>query len=131
MKLQRLHNKAGKTILQLPYDTSTTHVMHELKWLTIGERIYFHRAILMYKALNNLTPYYITNKFYHIRHTYSTRSAQLNKLVLPKCKLATGQRSFAFRGAKEWNELNSDLRSSPSLSVFRWNLLKFVLRNRQ
>jgi len=61
--------------------------MHELKWLTIGERIYFHRAILMYKALNNLTPYYITNKFYHIRHTYSTRSAQLNKLVLPKCKL--------------------------------------------
>ena len=48
-KLERLQNRAGKDILQAPYDMPTKLVMKELKWVTIKERIYFRDCVQMYK----------------------------------------------------------------------------------
>lgn len=42
--------------------------------------------------------------------------AQLN---LPKCRLSTGQHSFAFRGAKEYNLLLEDIRATCNISSFK------------
>ena len=42
--------------------------------------------------------------------------AQLN---LPKCRLSTGQRSFAFRGAKEYNLLPEYIRVTNIILSFK------------
>jgi len=40
---------------------------------------------------------------------------------------ATGQRSFACRRAKIWNELSDDLKSLTSVKAFKAHLIKHIL----
>ena len=41
-KLQRLQNRAGKIILQVPFDTPTSKVHSDLKWFYVTERLFYH-----------------------------------------------------------------------------------------
>ena len=43
----------------------------------------------------------------------------LNQLNLPRYRLSTGQRSFAFRGAKEYNFLPEYIRANKQYSKFK------------
>ena len=53
-------------------------------------------------------------------HSHSTRGK--NNLHLPKFKTERGKQRFAFHAAKDWNELDIQLRNAPSLNVFKRNL---------
>ncbi|CAH3154085.1 unnamed protein product [Pocillopora meandrina] len=67
---------------------------------------------MVFKFINNLAPDYLANKF-KLRscvHDWQTRSA--STLDKPFCCLSTGQRSFAYRGAKLCNSLSSNLNST-------------------
>ena len=57
--------------------------------------------------------------------TRVTRSA--NNLNIPRCRLATEQRRFAYRGVKIWNGLRNDLRNLTSLNAFKRNLVRQYL----
>ena len=63
------------------------------------------------KCINNLIPDYLRNMFVprSYVHNRSTRSGTENKLNIPKCLLATGQRSFSYRGCKLWNDLSMEI----------------------
>ena len=52
---------------------------------------------------------------------------QSNDLNIPRCRLATGQRAFAYRGAKIWNALSDDLKSLSSAKAFKGHLTKHIL----
>jgi len=127
-KIQRLLCKGGRLVLNVPLDTSSRVVLHDLKWLTLSERIFFHRCIMVYKALHGQSPNYITNKFRHMTHSYNTRNS-LN-LELLKCKTNIGQRTLTFAGACDWNSLPPHVKHSSSLTVFKSNLLKCILSRR-
>ncbi|RMX48154.1 hypothetical protein pdam_00014707, partial [Pocillopora damicornis] len=74
-------------------------------------------AIMVFKFINNLAPDYLANKL-RLRscvHDWKTRSA--STLDKPFCCLSTGQRSFAYRGAKLCNSLSSNLKQTRSAST--------------
>ena len=50
-----------------------------------------------------------------------------SELTLPKCRLAAGQRAFAFRGAKIFNSLPKFIRDTESLSGFKRRIFKNIL----
>ena len=52
---------------------------------------------------------------------------QSNHLNILRCRLATGQRSFSYRGAKLWNNLSNDLKNVNSLKAFKSKLTKQLL----
>ena len=130
IKLQWLQNRAGKVILQVPYDTCTHQVLSKLKWFYFSERVFYHRCVFMYKCLNGLSPPYLTRMFSSPSHGHNTRSASRNDLVIPKCKTVTGQRTFAFHGVKVWNGLGTSTRNAKSLDVFKTKLKLDILSNR-
>ena len=51
------------------------------------------------------------------KFTRDTR--QKSELALPKCRLATGERAFAFRGAKIFNSLPKFIRDTETLGSFK------------
>ena len=124
-KVERLLYKGGRIILDVPSDTSTRAVINELKWLTFTERLFYHRCILVYKSLNHSLPPYINRKFQTMTHGYNTRNS--SDLQLIKCRTNMGQRTLTFLGAKNWNSLPSVLKFSPSVNVFKTNLVKHIL----
>jgi hypothetical protein len=127
-KIQRLLCKGGRIVLDVPADTPSRDVIHDLKWLTLSERIFFHRCLLVYKSLNDLCPTYLSCKFSHPMHRYNTRNF-LN-LELLKCNTNIGQKTFTYSGAKAWNNLPHDVKNSSSRNVFKNNLTKYILSQR-
>ena len=83
--------------------------------------LYLSDAVMVFKCIDNLVPDYLENKFI-LRSQIcnrNTRNAKNNFLDIPYCRLATGQRSFSYRGSKLWNELSHDLRTVGNLRAFR------------
>ena len=126
-KLDRLMAKGGKILLKLPYDTQSRKVLNNLKWMYFKERSYFHRCVQMYKCVNTMCPEYLSCKFKNISH-YNTR--QVNNLNTIKCKTSMGQRSFTYSGAHAWNDLPGAIKLSPSISVFKDSVIKYIIKSR-
>ena len=52
---------------------------------------------------------------------------QLDTLDIPFCRLSTGQRSLAYRGAKLWNSLSSNLKCLKCPKKFKHQFTKLLL----
>ena len=79
---------------------------------------------MVHKCRRNQAPPYLCYLF-HDRFSVSGRSTRSkSQLNLPKCRPSTGQRSFAFRGAKEYNSLPEDIRAIENiLNILRPHIL--------
>ena len=51
----------------------------------------------------------------------------IRNVSIPLCRLSTGQRSFAFRGAKLWNSLNDNIKSLKCPKNFRRHYANVLL----
>ena len=87
-------------------------------------RLLYNKAILTFKALNNLTPEYITNllKPMSETHSLSLRSSDNGLLSIPRSRSALYDRSFSYFASKLWNTLPHSLRKTSSLSEFKTGL---------
>ena len=70
--------------------------------------------------IDNFFVIFLCNIFHKLSdvHTRVLRDTKCN-LVVPKMRTAYGQKSFAFLGAKAWNELDSEMKLAPSIQSFK------------
>ena len=59
-RILELQKRAARIILLVDYNTPSTTVFREIGWQPINKRLTYNKAVLIYKALNKLTPEYIT-----------------------------------------------------------------------
>ena len=78
-KLQKLQNRAARVILKANYGTSSSLLLDILKWDKLVIRRKKHKAIMMFKSLNEQAPVYSQNLF----HERSTDGARF--MVSKKC----------------------------------------------
>ena len=86
-------------------------------------------AIMMYNALNGMTPEYITDLFKNtlVAQNRQLRSVENNMLSIPSSKTCYYDRSFTVDGAKQWNELPINIKQSPSLLSFENSIKAYLL----
>ena len=75
---------------------------------------------MVYKSVNNQAPIYLTEMFVRLSDACK-RELRNNKtdLAIPLRKSAFGQKCFSFKGAKLWNDLSVDAKSSKSYEKFK------------
>ena len=119
VNLKKLQNCAARIITGASYLQRSSDVLCELGWMTLETMRKRQKAILMFKILNGLTPPYLSKMFTHSAsfHDYGLRSSRTN-LALPKCRTDFYRNSFAFTGAKIWNDLPNSLNEETSLKKF-------------
>ena len=62
-KLQMVLRAAARLVLQLPYRSSVSEVMHrQLHWLDVVDRVNYKIGLLVYKCLHGLTPGYLSDQ---------------------------------------------------------------------
>ena len=88
----------------------------------------YNKAIFTFKALNNLTPAYITNllKPMSETHSLSLRSSDNGLLSIPRSRSALYDRLFSYSASKLWNTLPQSLRITSSLSEFKTGLRNYI-----
>ena len=59
-RLTKLQKRAARIKLNAEFDAPSSCMFQELELLPMGSRIKYNKAVLTYKALNNMTSEYIT-----------------------------------------------------------------------
>ena len=97
--------------------------------LPVCQKLRLNTVTMVHKCRINQAPPYLCNLFQD-RFSVSGRSTRSkSQLNLPKCRLSTGQRSFAFRGAKEYNSLPEDIRVIKNILSFKRKAAAHFLKN--
>ena len=120
---QRIQNMAARVICNnYDYiDTRGIDLVNYLGWRTFSERINYYTAVLIYKAVNDLTSPHIANlmTLNHDVNMYNTRSVDSNNLVIPMVIKEKFKNSLQYNGAKVWNNLTTELKCASSLKAFK------------
>ena len=62
-KLQKLQNRAARILTYSNYDANADNLIKKLGWINLDSQRSIHKAVMVYKSLNGLTPDYLSSKF--------------------------------------------------------------------
>ena len=124
-RLIKLQKRAARIILKAHFLTPSSDMFKELNWLPLDKRVRYHTGLTVYKALNGLTPQYISSLINKVPSTdHKLRSSSKELLSVPKSRTQIYSNSFSINGPKEWNSLPLTVRTSSSLESFKRTLKK-------
>ena len=100
-RLQLVQNRAARIVtFTMKYEHITPSLI-DLHWLPVEYRIIYKILLLVYKAINGLSPSYISNLLSFCSSSYSLRSCSNKLLQVSRCKLKSyGDRRFSIAGPK-------------------------------
>ena len=123
-KLQCVQNCTARLVAQLPKAARISPILQKLHWLPVEQRVTFKVLLLIYKALNNLAPVYISNLLAQYEPLRKLRSTDKYLLRIPQIHFKTfADRAFSVAAPRLWNALPMDIKLSSLVSVFK-NTLK-------
>ena len=123
-RVSKLQKRAARIILRADFDTPSSAMFQELNWPSIENRLKYNKAVLTYRALNKLTPDYISNLLKPLSETHSLnlRSSENGSLHIPLARTALYDNSFTCSAPKLWNALPQTVRDADSLFTFKKHL---------
>ena len=104
--------------------TSREKLYEELGWESIGLHLWSRRLILSCKFVYNITPDRIGYPITKLQALYSLRRPDIIGQI--NTRTTNFMSSFHPHCLSEWNKLHPDIRSTPSLSIFKTKLLKCI-----
>ena len=127
------------TTTQLDYGGATrkcdhvTHLLRDLHWLRVPERIQFRLAIQVYRCRHNLASLYLANDLHWTDESEAVqrlRSGTRQRLIVPRTRQRTiGDRAFGIADWHVWNSLPPVVTSASSLPSFKRQLKTFLFKN--
>jgi hypothetical protein len=121
-RLQSVLNAAARLVFAARRYDHVTHLLCELHWLKVPERIQFRLCVLAYRCLHGTAPPYLAESLHLVAGVDARRrlrSADVPTLLVPAtCHKTLGDRAFPVAAARAWNALPSSVRTAPSLDVF-------------
>ena len=122
-KLQYVQNAAARLITGIRKHDHITPILMDLHWLPVNQRIQFKILLLTFKSLNGLAPVYIDEMIQRYVPNRKLRSSSAFLLKQNKWNLKSyGFRTFTVAAPFLWNSLPLEVKSSPSLNIFKSKL---------
>ena len=101
--------------------TPSADMFKSLGWMSVNNRLKYNKAVFTYKAINGLTPSYISDLLKPTAKTCSRtlRSSETRSLTVPRSRTALYGGSFSRSAPKLWNSLPDIVRMAPTLNAFK------------
>ena len=128
-RIEAVQYSAGLAITCAWKGTSRNKIYEELGWESLNDRKWRRRLILFFKFINNLAPEYTRHPIPQTRlPTYALK----NHGVVGRINARTErfQSSFYLNCLQEWNSLATEIRESPTVSLFK-NRISSLIRPAQ
>jgi hypothetical protein len=106
--LQRVINAAARFVANLRPRDHVSHVLRDLHWLPIRERISYKVCLMMFNIVNGTAPIYMTGMVTRISDLPGRchlRSAAEGLFDVPRTRTVFGSRAFSIAGPVAWNGL--------------------------
>ena len=120
-QLQLIQNACAKVITgKYKYDHMEDD-LNKLHWLSVRKRVVFKICLLAYKAVNGLTPLYLSDMFKYAHYGHTIR------LIVPYGTTKSyGDRSFSVIGPKLFNALPETVKQALSIDSFKSSLKTYL-----
>ena len=125
----KLQKQAACLILDADRYAPSAPLFTQLNWQTFEDITHYRKALMVFKALNNQSPTYLTYLFQPActNTHHSLRSKTSNKLYIPKAH----HKSLRYNGPKVWNSLNDKTRYARTIGHFRREYIAFQHSEKQ
>ena len=133
-RLESIHYRAACTVSGAIRGSCTVKVLKNLNWATLKTRFEYHSANYMYKANRNEKPSYVIDILDRYRNPTDPNTVNLRNTRLfrfPNNMTSRYLNSPLLKIMKIYDNLDTDLKSSPSLAIFKSKLkkMKFCITN--
>ncbi len=121
---KKLQYEAARTVTGLTRSVSIDKLLQEIGWVSLADRRIIQKLVIVYKEKNGNVPNYLHELFPPLvgRQTpYALRNNNNFETVARRTEIFS--RSFIPSAAALWNDLDNDIKTSPSLLIFK-NKLK-------
>jgi len=127
MRVQRLQNRAMRSILKEGPRTHIEDMLHQLGWLSVKQRLVHNKLVLMWRIVHGAAPSYLTENLRLSRdvHRYNTVGSSNRNIYIPNAH----KHSIFRYNANLWNGLPSEMRNIPVLDTFKRHLKAYVHRH--
>ena len=122
-QLERIHCRALR-FLYNDYDGSYDDLLRKGGHRSVKVLLMHSLATDVFKSLNEIGPSYMSAKFHRKEHQYHVRN-EFNLMQRSFKTIKHGYNSFNYLGAKVWNHLPNEIKSSPTLTIFKKRLVNF------
>ena len=122
-----LQKKSIRAICDLSYNAHTNECFKTLKLLKIDEIFTENIAVYIYNTLKMGQNANVSDALVHHRSIHDHNTRNRDQLVLPRNQKSRTQKGFLFRGIKEWNNINQEIKNSKNVRAFRRNVKNFLL----
>ena len=127
-KIERLQNKAMRTMLRADRRTCSQDMRNKLSLLTLHNRRRFLRFQLIFKIVNNFKCPEQLVSYLPSRSSMHNKNFRDNTLLhFPKEKSDTGHSTFQNSATRDWNSLPKAIRGIASLNPFKSAIFKYLL----
>ena len=101
-RISKLPKRAARIIVHADFNTPSAEMFKELKWLPIVKRLNYNKAVFTYKAMNNLTPQYITDLLKPVAETHNPtlRSSINGAFAVSRSRSSLFDRSYSYTAPK-------------------------------
>jgi len=110
---QLVQNAAARLIVDARKFDPVSHILCDLHWLPVRQRITFELCVLAYKCLNGMTPATIPVRVSCTNivasHRPRLRSSSTNSLLVPRTRTCYADRNIAVASPAAWNDLPAEL----------------------
>ena len=127
-----LQKRVVRAVSFVNFTSHSTLIFLNLKILKLHDLFQLKLLTFVYDCINKIAPSYFHSFFALVEtvHQYGTRQAKKNDIfITQKNTLRYGLRSLRYFGAKCWNDISIDIKSSPSACSFRQKLKSFFFEN--
>ena len=129
--IENIQYKAGLLVTGALKNTSYNRIMNELGWEPISGRVKLLRSTILYKVISgDMCRYfssYILNRLRRNELDYNLRNRQ--QFTVPLHRTQRYSRSFIPSSTSLWNNLHPDLKSAPSIDLFKLRFKRAYFNN--
>ena len=122
-KLQRAQNYAARNVTgNFDYVNSrSADSLYELNWASVKERCDYFTSIMMYKAINGLTPPHLTDSIVRANeaHDRNTRLPNSYDVHVPSHNSEILKRSFVYNSGVLLNSLRHEVKLADNVNAFK------------
>ena len=123
-RLKSLQCNAALAITGAIRGTSKEKLYNELGLESLQNRRWYRKLSFLYKVIANQSPSYLFNMIPRKNTSRQTRGSDNVPLLGTKHNFF--QNSYFPAAIKEWNKLETDIRKSESISMFKKRILSFI-----
>ena len=123
-KIQLIQNFACRIVLGLKKYDHITERLKSLNWLSAKDKLLLNDLVMVHKCIHQQIPRYHSGKSIQRSKIHERNTRKRDEL----CRLKTGQRSFAFRGAKSCNNnLPDEVKQISDIKTFKTKIYTYLL----